>query len=101
MKYIDEVLFSYRWHDANTIKNSDKMRQFALKTRENEINILKNLDYSKVLDGVEKTFLKGAIQKKQGIPFLFEVRTVVKERAKFRQFFFLGKMFQERKVRDL
>ena len=31
-KYIDEVLFSYRWHDTNTIKNKKRMNEISYKT---------------------------------------------------------------------
>ena len=48
MKYIDEVLFSYRWHDSNTIKNKEKVRFLLKKTREYEEYILQHLEKSKV-----------------------------------------------------
>ncbi len=31
--YVDEVLFSYRWHETNTIKNSPRIDQFDANTR--------------------------------------------------------------------
>lgn len=43
MKYINEILFSYRWHDSNSIKNSDKMRIMEEKTRQYEDYILDNI----------------------------------------------------------
>ena len=46
MKYINEILFSYRWHDTNTIKNCDKMRIMGEKTRQYENFILDNISIS-------------------------------------------------------
>ncbi len=42
MKYLDEVLFSYRWHSTNTIKQTEKMEEYTIKTRQYEEFILKN-----------------------------------------------------------
>ena len=41
LKYLDQVLFSYRWHDTNSIKQREKMLDFAQKTFQYEMkNIL-------------------------------------------------------------
>ena len=32
MKYLNEILFSYRMHNTNTIKNNKKMEMITLKT---------------------------------------------------------------------
>ncbi len=32
MKFIDQILFSYRWHDTNTIKRKEYMQKIALQT---------------------------------------------------------------------
>lgn len=47
IKYIDRILFSYRWHGTNTIKQTDKMEYFTAKTKEHEIDVLKQLKKSK------------------------------------------------------
>jgi len=57
MKYIDKVLFSYRMHDTNTIKNREKMISMQKKTLAHEQNL--NNDIS-------------VLVKHQGIPFIFE-----------------------------
>ena len=44
MKYLNEILFSYRWHSANTIKQSEKLEGFGNRTQKYEMEILKNLD---------------------------------------------------------
>jgi alpha-1,3-rhamnosyltransferase len=38
MKYLDLPLFCYRWHNNNTVKESEKMVLYTLKTLENEWN---------------------------------------------------------------
>ena len=32
LKYVDTPLFSYRWHGANSITNTERMAEFGLKT---------------------------------------------------------------------
>lgn len=41
-KFIDEVLFSYRWHDNNTIKNVDIMKKYFFDTISYEYFIIKD-----------------------------------------------------------
>ena len=56
-KYIDEILFSYRLHGANTVTQAKHMRQMARKTYSYEFEILKNIDFSKCLPNVKRTYL--------------------------------------------
>lgn len=42
-KYIDEVLFSYRWHDNNTAKRRDYMRTIACQTQYYEMCLVESL----------------------------------------------------------
>ena len=44
MKYLDEILFSYRWHDNNSIKNREVALANDKKTREYEEIILRDED---------------------------------------------------------
>lgn len=54
-KYIDKPLFSYRWHEANTIKNTEKMELYTKKTREFEIqNVLDNCKNPEIVDAVKR-----------------------------------------------
>ncbi|MGN0014155.1 MAG: glycosyltransferase family 2 protein [Candidatus Gastranaerophilaceae bacterium] len=39
-KYFDEPLYQYRWHNNNTIKNKQKIKEMFFKTRQYEINYL-------------------------------------------------------------
>lgn len=78
MKFIDEILFSYRWHNSNAIKNVDKMQEYQRRTENFEEKILKNSKIKKY-----KNYAKyGILTKKQGIPFVFELLTHKKENKK-------------------
>ena len=56
MKYIDKVLFSYRWHGANTINNVERILSMFDKTAKYEWNLLKKLKFSGMLPDVRKTY---------------------------------------------
>lgn len=73
MKYIDEILFSYRWHNANTIKNVEKMEMYTRKTREYEEKILSEINENEVFPEVILVKKYGTCYKKQGIPFIFQI----------------------------
>lgn len=47
LKYIDEVLFSYRWHSANTIKQRDRMARYYSETLREEIPYAKAHGYGR------------------------------------------------------
>ena len=85
MKYIDRVLFSYRWHSTNTVKNRKKMLSFAEKTQLYEEKIINKIDKNSVFPEVFKTLKNGAVYKKTGIPYLFEIVKVIKSAKKVRQ----------------
>lgn len=73
-KYIDKVLFSYRWHNLNTIKNTEKMEAFTNQTRDFEAeNAYKNPrnKYSKIMINYLNY---GYIYKQFGIPFIFQIK---------------------------
>ena len=68
MKFIDEILFSYRWHDSNSIKNKEKMDNFGKMTKEYENHILSTIDESEVLPSV--LTIKSGDLKTIGIPYV-------------------------------
>lgn len=52
-KYLDEVLFSYRWHDNNTVQKSEYMKMISLKTQlyeENLVNSLADKKWKEIFD---------------------------------------------------
>lgn len=75
IKYYDKPLFCYRWHNSNSIKNTEKMNIAYNKTIELEKNILKNIDLNSVLPSVRDFIEKGYCYKKEGLRFLFEILT--------------------------
>jgi len=56
LKYVDEVLFSYRWHAANTIKQRGTMERYYEETLRFEISYAKAHGYGKHLP-VRKEFV--------------------------------------------
>lgn len=80
-KYIDQVLFSYRWHDNNTIKKSVKIQDYREATREYEEKVLEMLQdelppkFKQILD-------IGVLSKKWGVPYIFEIFTYNKIKEK-------------------
>ena len=84
MKYLDEILFSYRWHNTNTVKNTSKMLMITEKTREYEEKILSKIDEKEVLPDVATVKKYGVYYKKQGIPFVFQILTHKKNNHKFK-----------------
>ena len=80
MKYIDEPLFSYRWHSTNTIKVSDKMKMFDEKTRAYEKILIEKYKNESRITKSFKRFLKyGILYKKIGIPYLFQIQKFFKD----------------------
>ena len=71
MKFLNEILFSYRWHSSNTIKQEEKMRVFVEKTKAYEEKILDNIDETNVLPIVSEVKNQGINYAKIGIPNVF------------------------------
>ena len=64
LKYIDEVLYSYRWHDTNAIRDLDKIKGISIKTLIWEISFLHKINetnsFDKYLPDVEYVYEKDA-----------------------------------------
>ena len=86
MKYLSEVLFSYRWHDNNTIKNVEKMDAYAKKTLEYESKVFENIDETSVFPEIVNIKYYGLCYKKIGIPYLFEILSYRKVASKTKIF---------------
>lgn len=74
MKYLNKILFSYRWHNSNTIKQTEKMHNYTLKTIDYEEKILKTLKNNTIPKDVLVIKKYGILYKKIGIPFVFEIK---------------------------
>lgn len=68
MKYIDEILFSYRIHDTNTIGNSTRMRELTTQTRNYEQNLLEKYLTNHKNDELLKIYNEGICYYQTGIP---------------------------------
>lgn len=86
MKFIKEILFSYRWHDTNTIKNDEKIHKITRQTSEYEEKILSEIDETKVLPQVVTVKKHGVCYKKQGIPFIFQILLCKRQGKKIKIF---------------
>lgn len=82
MKYINEILFSYRWHNSNTVKNKEKMKQLTLKTKQYENMLLEKTDLDTVSPNVKETLIYGRCNIKIGIPNYFEICTFKRKEPK-------------------
>lgn len=68
MKYIDEILFSYRIHDTNTIGNSTRMRELTTQTRNYEQKLLEKYLTNHKNDELLKIYNDGICYYQTGIP---------------------------------
>ena len=82
MKYIDEILFSYRWHSTNTIKDKEKAILITEKTKQYEEELLNRIDLSKVKPEVVEVKNNGVCYKKKGIPLIFQVLNLIRKGKK-------------------
>lgn len=82
LKFLDEILFSYRWHSSNTVKNKDYMEHLCRRTRAYENHILETADLSQFVSPVKEVFESGVISKRQGIPYIIERITHYSTRGK-------------------
>lgn len=56
IKYINRVLFSYRWHGANTVTNTIKMQEINNKTATYEWDLLRHTHFDGMIPDVKKTY---------------------------------------------
>lgn len=93
MKYIDKILFSYRWHESNTMQNLEKVRKMAECNQKCEGYALSNVDIEKALPEIKKMYEEGIIYNVTGIPFLFSIIKCKKGNNKLGYLKFLGLKF--------
>ena len=73
MKYLDEILFSYRWHSTNTVKNHTKMIEMTRTTQLFEKNNIEKVDINDCQNSFKQFLKEGYRVKRKGIPFIFEI----------------------------
>ena len=88
LKYLDEVLFSYRWHSSNTIKQIEHIDNFGKQTIINEFKVLENIDINSLPKFCKKYVVKvnnhGICTYKIGIPFVITINNYKKGNDKFK-----------------
>lgn len=97
MKYINIILFQYRWHNNNTIKDNNKISKMAVKTRQKEENILKKLNLRDCLPEMTDFVHYGYKYKQTGIPNFFEISKYKNSEYKTKKVKILFKTFLLRK----
>lgn len=79
MKYIDEILYSYRWHGNNQMNNNARIKMMTYKTLQYENYLIATLDRKGMLPTVCKfmDFVSKQSSKQKEyfikIPYLFEL----------------------------
>lgn len=66
MKYINEVLFSYRWHHSNTVHQQDYMQRITLQTKQYEWDKLQNPDFEQFRAVFEKSAFRKEMKLRLG-----------------------------------
>lgn len=64
--FMPEVLFSYRWHDSNTIKQSQKMADYALKTLKFERDKIYKTQNQELIELFDNNTIKRRVKLKLG-----------------------------------
>ena len=74
MGFIDKILYSYRWHDSNTIKEAQKMHLIEKLTFNYEYNKVKNeCANSLINEDILELWENGEFRTFFKIPFVFEI----------------------------
>ena len=74
LKFIDEVQFSYRWHNNNSAAGKEFLKGITKQTLRYEKEFIKTIDLSGVLPEVKEFIERGKLYKTIGIPHIFEIR---------------------------
>lgn len=73
LKFIDEILFSYRWHSTNTINNRHAVIEMTNKTLQYEEKLVQKIDLNSVNKNALAAIKYGAVKNMFKIPFLMSV----------------------------
>ncbi len=94
MKFLDDILFSYRWHSNNTVKRADYMNKITFKTKSHEKQIVNqpgNEVWKKIYDdnntkirfkigNIIKYYKVKDLGNKKTILEIFGVKIIIKEK---------------------
>ena len=73
LKFINKILFSYRWHCCNTIKNIDRMIQYDNITLDYEKRLVKILDPIDFNEDTKMYFMYGERYSQINIPYILKI----------------------------
>lgn len=91
IKYLDTVLFSYRWHQSNTIKQSEKIQNLYNLTLQYENILLTKTNFKNVNKEVLNCFLFGKLTKRVNLIYnIIEIRRYRKNSVKMWVLHFCG-----------
>lgn len=91
IKYLDKVLFSYRWHQSNTIKQSEKIQNLYDLTLQYENILLTKTNFKNVNKEVLNCFLFGKLTKRVNLIYnIIEIRRYRKNSVKMWVLHFCG-----------
>lgn len=101
MKYLDEILFSYRWHGRNTtVINIEKMIEMTTKTINYEEKLLETIDFLSAVPQVKEVYLNGVTEKNILIPFILYLKVRIKDNIKTKSIYLFNiKIFEYKKQR--
>ena len=79
-KFVNEILFSYRWHSQNSITASDKMKNYMKKTMSYENHLVTN-----IMPEWKDTFIKATTKQKSIVKFgdffqIYKVKAISSKR---------------------
>lgn len=74
LKFIDEVLFCYRWHSSNTVKQKDKISDYTRRTLQFELANLEKSDCSAYVASAQDFIKNGIVIKSYiNLPWLLQI----------------------------
>lgn len=83
LKYLDQVLFSYRWHGGNTVRQKERMQKITHSTFEYENKLLASLPEDQLSQDMKDCLKYGKNRRKLVIiPRYFELRSFRKANKK-------------------
>lgn len=101
IKYLDKILYSYRWHQNNTIKQTEKIQSMYDLTFKYENNLLSETDFNSVDKEVVNCFLYGKLTKRFVIiSNIIEIRRYKKNGIKMSvlHFFYFDFIFNKKLI---
>jgi len=98
-KYINTILYSYRWHSNNSIKKITRMKDYAIKTKKAELSVLNKMNFSNCFSEVYDIAKNGLRIWSFGYKFFFRFEKYRKYFTSIYKIYFLSFCFIIRKAK--